>query len=425
MIRAYSELQLDRSGSFGVPQVKTMLEKLNVPADDATASAMLRSMRGGKRKLPQPPGGIGGAATGAQSGAASGAASATGSGAAGARKGVGFMRGHLPSSESATLNYGEFRNFLCLLPPERLHVDPNRAWFEASTIVSVGKPPVAEGMALKSAIAGASAAGLSTICLHPIDTLKCLVQVSPKGESMVAIAKRILSRGAPTGSWKQLYRGMWPAFFGSSAMHGLRTGGYEVARFTLERAFPGLGSAAIATAAAGMGTLTGTTVRIPCEVVKQRLQSGTNANVKEAVKSATAVYGVRGLWSGTTFTLLREVPLYMFGSVFYEQGKKLYTTAAGRESLANWELIAIGALSGSVGAALTTPADLIKTRIMTNTTGVPIRVLALVREIVRTNGPLGLFKGALPRALWIAPVGAVNFGAYEIARSALIDKDNN
>ena len=148
----------------------------------------------------------------------------------GARKGVGFMRGHLPSSESATLNYGEFRNFLCLLPPERLHVDPNRAWFEASTIVSVGKPPVAEGMALKSAIAGASAAGLSTICLHPIDTLKCLVQVSPKGESMVAIAKRILSRGAPTGSWKQLYRGMWPAFFGSSAMHGLRTGGYETAQ---------------------------------------------------------------------------------------------------------------------------------------------------------------------------------------------------
>ena len=70
-----------------------------------------------------------------------------------------FVRGHLPYADEATLNYGEFRNFLILLPPERLHVDPAAAWYESSTIVQLSAPPVAKGMAVKSAIAGASAAG--------------------------------------------------------------------------------------------------------------------------------------------------------------------------------------------------------------------------------------------------------------------------
>lgn len=33
-----------------------------------------------------------------------------------------------------------------------------------------------------------------------------------------------------------------------------------------------------------------------------------------------------------------------------------------------------------------------------------------------------LFKGALPRALWVAPLGAMNFAGYELAKGALKDK---
>jgi hypothetical protein len=39
--------------------------------------------------------------------------------------------------------------------------------------------------------------------------------------------------------------------------------------------------------------------------------------------------------------------------------------------------------------------------------------------ILREEGIGALYKGALPRALWVAPVGAMNFAGYELAKRAL------
>lgn len=39
------------------------------------------------------------------------------------------------------VSYGRFRNFLVLLPPERLaSMDAESAWFEAATMVPIGAP---------------------------------------------------------------------------------------------------------------------------------------------------------------------------------------------------------------------------------------------------------------------------------------------
>jgi hypothetical protein len=410
VLRSYAQLELDRAGTFGPKQIKAMLEELNLPHDEQTADAMLRSMRGGKEAVPQPPGADAAAVRQQQEQAAD--------------KLRTFVRGHLPYADEATLNYGEFRNFLILLPPERLHVDPAAAWYESSTIVQLSAPPVAKGMAVKSAIAGASAAGLSTLALHPLDTLKTLVQMSKTNEGFVSIAKRMLGRGAAPGSARALYAGLWPAVFGAAGMHGIRTGGYEVARFTMENIFTGLSVAAISSAAAGVGTLAGTSVRIPCEVIKLRLQAGKSPNWRAAVSSACEGKGPRGMWVGTSATVLREVPFYMLGNLAYEQGKKFYCAVlkGGGEDqkLGRVDLIALGALSGAFAAYFTTPLDVIKTLMMTGSKG---NLLQLGRQIVTTGGVAALFKGGLPRALWIAPVGAVNFGAYEIARSAILDAD--
>ena len=74
--------------------------------------------------------------------------------------------------------------------------------------------------------------------------------------------------------------------------------------------------------ASGIGTFLGTCIRIPCEVLKQRLQTGRHANMLEAVAAATRVDGPRGLFRGTAATLSREVPFYVLGIVFFEQLKR-------------------------------------------------------------------------------------------------------
>jgi hypothetical protein len=80
--------------------------------------------------------------------------------------------------------------------------------------------------------------------------------------------------------------------------------------------------------ASAVGTFLGTCVRIPCEVMKQRLQVGRHTSVLEAAMKATEVEGPRGLFRGTTATLAREVPFYVFGMVGYEQLKKVANGAS-------------------------------------------------------------------------------------------------
>lgn len=90
----------------------------------------------------------------------------------------------------------------------------------------------------------------------------------------------------------------------------------------------------------------------------------------------------------------------------------------GRE-LEPWETITVGALSGGISAVLTTPFDVMKTRMMTAPLGQPVSMSMVAYSIVHHEGPLGLFKGALPRFFWIAPLGAMNFAGYELAKKAM------
>lgn len=90
----------------------------------------------------------------------------------------------------------------------------------------------------------------------------------------------------------------------------------------------------------------------------------------------------------------------------------------GRE-LEPWETIAVGALSGGLTAVLTTPFDVMKTRMMTAPGGRHVSMSLVALSVLRHEGPLGLFKGAVPRFFWIAPLGAMNFAGYELAKKAM------
>ncbi|EXC62585.1 hypothetical protein L484_000035 [Morus notabilis] len=89
-----------------------------------------------------------------------------------------------------------------------------------------------------------------------------------------------------------------------------------------------------------------------------------------------------------------------------------------RRELEPWETIVVGALSGGLAAVTTTPFDVMKTRMMT-AQGRSVSMSMVAFSILRHEGPLGLFKGAVPRFFWIAPLGAMNFAGYELARKAM------
>nr|CAB3490662.1 unnamed protein product [Digitaria exilis] len=91
-----------------------------------------------------------------------------------------------------------------------------------------------------------------------------------------------------------------------------------------------------------------------------------------------------------------------------------------KRDLEPWEIVAVGALSGGLAAVVTTPFDVMKTRMMTAPPGTPVSMQMIVFSILRNEGPIVLFKGAIPRFFWIAPLGAMNFAGYELAKKVMI-----
>jgi hypothetical protein len=73
-------------------------------------------------------------------------------------------------------------------------------------------------------------------------------------------------------------------------------------------------------------TVIGTAVRIPCEVLKQRLQAGLYNSVGEAIVGTYQRDGMKGFFRGTGVTLCREVPFYVAGMSIYEEAKKVRPT---------------------------------------------------------------------------------------------------
>lgn len=107
--------------------------------------------------------------------------------------------------------------------------------------------------------------------------------------------------------------------------------------------------------------------------------------------------------------------LYSNHHIFHSQA---FQQLLGRE-LEPWETILVGALSGGLAAVATTPFDVMKTRTMTAPQGRPMSMSLVAISILRHEGPIGLFKGAVPRFFWIAPLGAMNFAGYELAKKAM------
>ncbi|PRQ32898.1 putative mitochondrial carrier domain-containing protein [Rosa chinensis] len=131
------------------------------------------------------------------------------------------------------------------------------------------------------------------------------------------------------------------------------------------------------------------TIRVPTEVVKQRMQTGQFTSASAAV----------------ALLLLRRA-------------SKDSMRVAKRE-FNDPENAIIGAFAGALTGVITTPLDVIKTRLMVQYKG----IVDCVQTIVREEGPPALLKGIGPRVLWIGIVGSI-FLVLSREQSAYLFRDD-
>lgn len=264
-----------------------------------------------------------------------------------------------------------------------------------------------------SLVSGGIAGTAVDVILFPLDTLKTRLQ-SAKGF-------------AKSGGFRAIYAGVASAASGSAPSAATFFCCYEL---TKNLAKPRVSSSmypVVPMFAATVGEVMSLFVRNPFEVVKQRAQAYTHLTSLQALKYTLAEEGVRGLYRGYCNTLVREIPFALTQYPLWELLKSVWSWQQGHTVWA-WQSSLCGAVSGGVSAAVTTPLDVAKTRVMLAPKGslyTQASVIQVLLIIKSQEGMYGLFSGVTVRTAWIALGGAVFFGVYEKAKNVLQDKLEN
>ncbi|PPD88192.1 hypothetical protein GOBAR_DD14896 [Gossypium barbadense] len=232
--------------------------------------------------------------------------------------------------------------------------------------------------------------------MHPIDTIKTRIQsqalLSGSQQSQKSIVQMVRTVWVADGL-RGFYRGIAPGITGSLATGATYFGFIESTKKWIEESHPNLGGHWAHFIAGAVGDTLGSFVYVPCEVMKQRMQV-----------------------------------------MFYEALKDL--TKKGRQKWApdfhvdgSMEGLILGGLAGGFSAYLTTPLDVIKTRLQVqgSSTSSYNGWLDAMNKIWKTEGAKGMFRGSIPRITWYIPASALTFMAVEFLREQFnkkLDEDN-
>jgi len=267
---------------------------------------------------------------------------------------------------------------------------------------------MAEASFLTSLISGGLAGTAVDVFLFPLDTIKTRLQ-SPQG-FMAA------------GGFSRIYAGLGPAAVGSAPNAALFFCTYDTIKKQAIAKYGVADSAGLHMFAASAGEVAACLVRVPTEIVKQRRQAGAASHGLAVVRSTISSEGVLGLYRGYFTTLAREIPFSLIQFPLWEFLKKQLATVTGQEAPKPWQASLCGAVAGGFSAAVTTPLDVAKTRIMlakAGTSEASLGTLGMIKFVMAEKGVSGLFAGVSPRVTWISIGGAVFFGVYEKAKSVL------
>jgi len=116
-----------------------------------------------------------------------------------------------------------------------------------------------------------------------------------------------------------------------------------------------------------IGEFAACTVRVPMEVVKQRAQAVVGLSSYSALKeilSAKRESVFAGLYRGFGITAMRDVPYTMIQFALYEELKRVQARRLGKEKVSPGEAAVCGSIAGGIAGGVTTPLDVLKTRIM-------------------------------------------------------------
>ena len=278
--------------------------------------------------------------------------------------------------------------------------------------------PVAS-VALQASIASVATKSI----LHPIDTLKSRLQAHPF-TTLLDFKKQW------RGSWtiKDWYRGLPPKLVLYAPYQAVYMTAYTETKVYLEH-MNGGPSAPCTVAAAVSAEILSSFVRVPMEAIKLRTQASTVSTTIGITKEMLSSGFHKTARLFVPQTLGHDIPYSVIQWLIYEhlsllQKRYVYEQQIihGEKAMPLWMsalgFFAAGSCSGLLSAFITTPLDIVKTRVIVKERG-DKSPIAVASKMLREEGWKVFYRGASVRMVWIGSNMGLYFYSLELVKALL------
>ncbi|CAI7591503.1 unnamed protein product [Penicillium bialowiezense] len=286
-------------------------------------------------------------------------------------------------------------------------------------MAAVNKDQKAKPSALRSIIAGASAGAVEIAITYPAEFAKTRTQLN-----------RQLAQGQklpwpPFGS--QWYAGCTTLIIGNSLKAGIRFVAFDAIKSVLQDENGKISGPRTVVAGFGAGFTESLLAVTPFESIKTQLiddRKSANPRMRGFLHGSKLIFkesGVRGFFKGFVPTTARQAANSATRFTAYTTLKQLAEgyTAPG-EKLGTVSTFGIGGVAGLITVYVTQPLDTVKTRMQSIEASKNYKnSFVCAARIVKDEGVLTLWSGAMPRLARLIMSGGIVFTMYEKAIDAM------
>ncbi|KAH9966105.1 mitochondrial carrier [Russula dissimulans] len=170
----------------------------------------------------------------------------------------------------------------------------------------------------------------------------------------------------------------------------------------------------------GMGGITSQLSIYPVETLKTQMMSSTGETrrtLASAAKRLWALGGFRAYYRGLGVGLVGVFPYSAIDMSTFEALKLAYLRSTGKEEPGVLAVLAFGSISGSVGATMVYPLNLVRTRLQASgSSGHPERysgIADVARKTHARDGWRGFYRGLVPTLAKVIPAVSISYVVYE------------
>ncbi|KAF4465211.1 hypothetical protein FALBO_7939 [Fusarium albosuccineum] len=277
---------------------------------------------------------------------------------------------------------------------------------------------------------GSVAGAFGAFMVYPIDLVKTRLQNqrgAQPGQRLYKNSIDCFQKVVRNEGFRGLYSGVLPQLVGVAPEKAIKLTVNDLARKMLsdKNGNIPLWAEMVAGGSAGACQVVFTN---PLEIVKIRLQvQGEVAKTVDGAPKRSAMWIVRnlglvGLYKGASACLLRDVPFSAIYFPTYSHLKKDFFGESATNKLGVLQLLTAGAIAGMPAAYLTTPCDVIKTRLQVEARKGEAQYTGLrhaAKTIWKEEGFTAFFKGGPARIFRSSPQFGFTLAAYEVLQTML------